>query len=185
MIRSYKGVTPTIPASCYVDESSQIVGDVVLGEHASVWMNAVVRGDVHEIRIGAHSNIQDCSVLHGMKEQYGVYVGEYVTVGHNVTLHGCKVEDRCLIGMGSIILNGAVIGGGSIIGAGTLIPEKTIVEPGSLWLGSPGKLRRQLDEKDYAAIMRYANNYLGYKDSYLKESAVSSQLSVKDGRADG
>ncbi len=171
MIRPYKGISPSIPASCYVDESAQIIGDVVLGEHASVWMNAVVRGDVHEIRIGAHSNIQDCSVLHGMKQQYGVHVGEYVTVGHNVTLHGCRVEDRCLIGMGSIILNGAVIGAGSIIGAGTLIPEKTIVEPGSLWVGSPGKFRRKLDEKDQAAIMRYANNYLGYKDSYLVEKS--------------
>jgi carbonic anhydrase/acetyltransferase-like protein (isoleucine patch superfamily) len=169
MIRPYKGISPTIPASCYIDESAQIIGDVVLGEHASVWMNAVVRGDVHEIRIGAYSNIQDCSVLHGMKEQYGVYVGEYVTVGHNVTLHGCRVEERCLIGMGSIVLNGAVIGAGSIIGAGTLIPEKTIVEPGSLWIGSPGKFRRMLDEKDQAAIMRYANNYLGYKESYLAE----------------
>src|SRR6266508_6724936 len=89
MIRPYKGVLPRIPGTCYVDESAQIIGDVVLGEHASVWMNAVVRGDVHEIRIGAFSNIQDCSVLHGMKEQYGVYVGEYVTVGHNVMLHGC------------------------------------------------------------------------------------------------
>src|SRR6478609_1789988 len=130
MIRPYKGISPTIPASCYVDESAQVIGDVVLGEHASVWMNAVVRGDVHEIRIGAFSNIQDCSVLHGMKQQYGVYVGEYVTVGHNVTLHGCTIGDRCLIGMGSIILNGAVIGDGSIIAAGTLIPEKTMVEPG-------------------------------------------------------
>ena len=169
MIRRYKGISPSIPASCYIDQSAQVIGDVVLGEHASVWMNAVVRGDVHEIRIGANSNIQDCSVLHGMKEQYGVYVGDYVTVGHNVTLHGCRVEDRCLIGMGSIILNGAVIGAGSIIGAGTLIPEKTIVEPGSLWVGSPGKFRRKLGEKDQAAIMRYANNYLGYKDSYSAE----------------
>ena len=81
MIRSFKGITPTIPTSCYVDPSAQVVGDVVLGEHASIWMNAVVRGDVHEIRIGAHSNVQDCSVLHGMKEKYGVYLGEYVTVG--------------------------------------------------------------------------------------------------------
>jgi carbonic anhydrase/acetyltransferase-like protein (isoleucine patch superfamily) len=169
MIRPYKGISPTIPASCYVDESAQIIGDVVLGEHASVWMNAVVRGDVHEIRIGAYSNIQDCSVLHGMKEQYGVYVGEYVTVGHNVTLHGCRIEDRCLIGMGSVILNGAVIGAGSIIAAGTLIPEKTLVEPGSLWLGFPGKLHRILEDEDQAAILRYANNYLGYKDSYLAE----------------
>src|ERR1700757_168669 len=169
LIRSFKGKHPTIPASCYVDASAQIVGDVVLGEHASVWMNAVLRGDVHEIRIGAHSNVQDCSVLHGMKQQYGVYLGEYVTVGHSVTLHGCVIEDRCLIGMGSIILNGARIGAGSIIAAGTLIPEKTIVEPGSLWMGSPGKFRRKLEEKDQQMILMYANNYLGYKETYLKE----------------
>ncbi|MGA8311564.1 MAG: gamma carbonic anhydrase family protein [Terriglobales bacterium] len=169
MIRSYQGKTPAIPKSCYVDDSAQIIGDVILGEHASVWMNAVLRGDVHSIRVGAYSNIQDCSVLHGMKEQYRVFVGGYVTVGHSVTLHGCTVEDRCLIGMGSIILNGARIGAGSIIAAGTLIPEKTIVEPGSLWMGSPGKFRRQLEESDRESIMRYANNYLGYKDSYLRE----------------
>jgi carbonic anhydrase/acetyltransferase-like protein (isoleucine patch superfamily) len=169
MIRSYKGTSPTIPASCYVDPSAQILGDVVLGEHSSVWMNAVLRGDVHSIRVGAHSNVQDCSVLHGMKEQYGISVGEYVTVGHSVTLHGCVVEDRCLIGMGSIILNGARIGAGSIIAAGTLIPEKTIVEPGSLWMGSPGKFRRQLNQKDQESILRYARNYLGYKESYLAE----------------
>jgi carbonic anhydrase/acetyltransferase-like protein (isoleucine patch superfamily) len=169
MIRSYKGIRPTIPASCYIDESAQVIGDVVLGEHASVWMNAVVRGDVHSVRIGAYSNVQDCSVLHGMKEKYGVFLGEYVTVGHSVTLHGCRIEDRCLIGMGSIILNGARIGARSIIAAGTLIPEKTIVEPGSLWLGSPGKFRRKLKEEEQAMIMEYAKNYLGYKEAYLRE----------------
>jgi carbonic anhydrase/acetyltransferase-like protein (isoleucine patch superfamily) len=170
MIRSYKGVVPTIPDSCYVDASAQIIGDVELGEHASVWMNAVLRGDVHSIRVGAYSNIQDCCVLHGMKEQYGVFVGEYVTVGHSVTLHGCAIGDRCLIGMGSIILNGAWVGAGCIIAAGTLIPEKTVVEAGSLWMGSPGKFRRKLDEKDQEVILRYAKNYLGYKDAYLQES---------------
>jgi len=167
MIRSYKGITPTIPNTCFVDVSAQIIGDVVLGEHVSVWMNAVLRGDVHSIRVGAHSNIQDCSVLHGMKQQYGVFLGEYVTVGHSVTLHGCTIEDCCLIGMGSIILNGAVIGAGSIIAAGSLIPEKTFVEPGSLWMGSPGKFRRKLDDRDQEMIMRYAGNYLEYKESYL------------------
>jgi carbonic anhydrase/acetyltransferase-like protein (isoleucine patch superfamily) len=169
MIRSYNGISPTIPVSCYVDDSAQIIGDVVLGEHASVWMNAVLRGDVHSIRVGAHSNVQDCSVLHGMKEQYGVFLGEYVTVGHSVTLHGCTIETHCLIGMGSIILNGAVIGAGSIIAAGTVIPEKTIVEPRSLWMGAPGKFRRRLDDKDQETILRYARNYLGYKDAYLAE----------------
>src|SRR3954470_13387995 len=169
MIRPFKGIRPTIPSTCYIDESAQIIGNVALGEHASVWMNAVLRGDVHEIRIGAHSNIQDNCVLHGMKQQWGVYLGEYVTVGHSVTLHGCVIEDRCLVGMGSIILNGAKIGAGSIIAAGTLIPEKTIVEAGSLWMGSPGKFKRKLNEKDQETITRYARNYLEYKESYVRE----------------
>ena len=169
MIRSHKGITPQVPDTSYVDESAQLIGDVICGEHSSVWMNAVLRGDVHEIRVGHYSNIQDGSILHGMKEQYGVYVGDYVTVGHNVILHGCRIESRCLIGMGSIILNGAVIGSGSIIAAGTLIPEKTIVEPNSLWMGSPGKFRRHLEKKDEDAILRYVENYLGYKKQYLLE----------------
>jgi carbonic anhydrase/acetyltransferase-like protein (isoleucine patch superfamily) len=169
MIRLHKGITPQVPETAYVDDSAQLIGDVILGEHSSIWMNAVLRGDVHEIRVGHYSNIQDCSVLHGMKEQYGVYVGDYVTVGHNVILHGCKIEDRCLIGMGSIILNGAVIGRGSIIAAGTLIPEKTVVEPNSLWMGSPGKFRRELGKDDEATILRYVENYIGYKRQYLRE----------------
>jgi carbonic anhydrase/acetyltransferase-like protein (isoleucine patch superfamily) len=169
MIRSFKGITPQIPETCYVDDSAEIIGDVILGAHASVWMNAVLRGDVHAIRVGHYSNIQDCCVLHGMKEKYGVFVGDYVTVGHSVTLHGCTVEDRCLIGMGSTILNGAQIGSGSMVAAGTLIPEKTIVEPNSLWMGSPGKFRRHLTEKDQEMILMYAENYLAYKQSYLRE----------------
>ena len=169
MIRSYKGISPQLGEGCYVDESAQIIGDVKLGANSSIWMHAVLRGDVHEIRVGANSNIQDCCVLHGMKKKYGVYLGDYVTVGHSVTLHGCVVEDRCLIGMGVIVLNGARIGAGSILAAGTLIPERTIVEPGSLWMGSPGKFRRQLTEEDQASILRYANNYLDYKESYLRE----------------
>jgi carbonic anhydrase/acetyltransferase-like protein (isoleucine patch superfamily) len=169
MIRSFKGTKPVIPETCYIDESAQLIGDVVLGEHASVWMNAVLRGDVYAIRIGAYSNVQDCSVLHGMKNQYGVTLGEYVTVGHSVTLHGCVVGDRCLIGMGAIVLNGARIGAGSIIAAGTLIPERTVVEPGSVWMGSPGKFRRKLDAGEDETIMRYAQNYLGYAKEYLRD----------------
>src|SRR5437763_13410792 len=152
MIRTYKGMSPQVPASCYVDDSAQLIGDVVLGDNASVWMNAVLRGDVHSIRVGAYSNIQDCSVLHGMKEQYRVFIGEYVTVGHSVTLHGCTIADRCLIGMGSIILNGARIGAGSIIAAGTLIPEKAVAEPVSLWMGCPGKFRCMLEWKGQVTI---------------------------------
>ena len=110
MIRSYQGHTPVIPESCYVDISAQIIGDVVLGEHASVWMNAVVRGDVHSVRVGAHSNVQDCAVLHGQRNLYPVVVGDWVTIGHNATVHGCVVEDECLIGIGARVLNNARIG---------------------------------------------------------------------------
>jgi carbonic anhydrase/acetyltransferase-like protein (isoleucine patch superfamily) len=133
-------------------------------------MNAVVRGDVNSIRIGAHSNVQDCSVLHGMLNKYQVIVGEWVTVGHNVTLHGCTVEDDCLIGMGAVILNNARIGKGSIIAAGTVIPENTVVEPYSLWAGLPGKFKKKIDDAEtQAAIRQYAKNYLGYTEQYLRE----------------
>lgn len=169
MIRSYQGTTPQIAAGCFVDASAQVIGDVVLAENASVWMNAVLRGDVNSIRVGANSNIQDCSVLHGMLGKYPVEVGEWVTIGHSVTLHGCVVEDRCLIGMGAVILNNARIGAGSIIAAGTLIPENTVIEPQSLWMGVPAKFRKKLGQSDQETILRYARNYLGYKDQYLKE----------------
>ena len=170
MIRPYKGVLPTVPASCYVDESAQLIGDVALGENASVWMNAVVRGDVHKIRIGSNTNIQDCSVLHGMLNRWPVILGDWVTVGHSVTLHGCTIGDRCLIGMGSVILNNAQIGAGSIIAAGTVIPENAVVEPNSLWMGVPGKFRKKIDDaQTQETILRYAKNYLEYKEQYLKE----------------
>jgi carbonic anhydrase/acetyltransferase-like protein (isoleucine patch superfamily) len=169
VIRSYQGIHPTIPESCYVDESAQVIGDVVLGEQASVWMNAVVRGDVHSIRIGAYSNIQDCCVLHGMRNQYAVTIGEWVTVGHNVTLHGCVIEDMCLIGMGAVILNNSRVGRGSIVAAGTVIPEGVIIEPNSLVMGVPGKIRKKLALEDEETILRYARNYLDYTQIYLNE----------------
>ena len=170
MIRPYKGIWPTIPDSCYVDESAQVLGDVVLGENASIWMNAVVRGDVNYIRIGANSNIQDCSVMHGMLNQWPVVVGDWVTVGHNVTLHGCVVEDRCLIGMGVIILNGARIGAGSIIAAGTLIPERVEVPPCSLVMGVPGKVRRAVTDAERQHIALSAEHYVGFKDAFKAEN---------------
>jgi carbonic anhydrase/acetyltransferase-like protein (isoleucine patch superfamily) len=173
MIRSHKGITPVIPSSCYVDESAQVIGDVVLGENASVWPCAVLRGDVNSIRIGANSNIQDCSVIHGQTDLYRVELGEWVTVGHSSTLHGCIIEDRCIIGIGSIILNGARIGHDSIIAAGTLITENSVVEPGSLWIGSPGKFRRALSDKDRAKILWNGRNYFGYREQYLKELAAA------------
>ena len=169
MIRSYQGVTPVVPASCYVDASAQVIGDVVLGEQASIWMNAVVRGDVNSIRIGAKSNVQDCAVLHGMRNLFPVIVGEMVTIGHNATVHGCILEDAVLIGIGAVVLNKARIGEGSIIAAGAVIPEQMIVPPNSLVAGVPGKIRRKLGDDDRKMILKYAQNYLDYTAIYLAE----------------
>ena len=170
MIRSYQGKTPTVRASCYVDASAQLIGDVELGEQASVWMNAVLRGDVNSIRIGGKTNIQDCAVLHGMRHLYPVIVGEMVTIGHNATVHGCVIEDAVLVGIGAIILNNARIGEGSIIAAGAVIPEQMVIPPNSLVAGVPGKIRRTLGDADRAMILTYAQNYLDYTAIYLKEA---------------
>ncbi len=172
MIRSYQGLRPQIPDSCYVDISAQLIGDVTLGEHSSVWMNAVLRGDVHSIRVGANSNVQDCSVLHGQRNLYPVIVGDWVTIGHNATVHGCVVEDECLIGIGARVLNNCRIGSGSIIAAGAVVPENTIVPPRTLWAGVPAKMRRELSGKDRALILEYAQNYLDYVAFYLAESGI-------------
>jgi len=170
MIRSYQGFTPVIPSSCYVDPSAQIIGDVVLGEQASVWMNAVVRGDVNSIRIGARSNVQDCAVLHGMRYVYPVHVGDWVTIGHNATVHGCTLGDAVLVGMGATILNDCRIGEGSIIAAGAVLPEHTVIPPNSLVAGVPGKVRRTLGDADRELILKYARNYLDYTKIYLSET---------------
>jgi carbonic anhydrase/acetyltransferase-like protein (isoleucine patch superfamily) len=169
MIRSYQGKVPTIGEGCYIDASAQVIGDVELGPQASIWMNAVVRGDVNSIRIGAKSNVQDCAVLHGMRYVYPVIVGEMVTIAHNATVHGCVLEDMVLVGIGATILNNARIGEGSIIAAGAVIPEQTVIPPNSLVAGVPGKVRRTLGDADRAMILKHANNYLDYTAIYLKE----------------
>jgi len=170
MIRSYQGHLPLIPASCYIDPSAQIIGDVTLGERSSVWMNAVLRGDVNSIRIGSNSNIQDCTVLHGQRNLYPVIVGDWVTIGHNATVHGCVLEDAVLIGIGAMVLNKRRIGEGSLIAAGAVVPEGTQVPPRTLWAGVPAKLRRELSEADHAKILEHAQNYLDYTEIFLKES---------------
>jgi len=173
MLRSYQGIRPTVPASAYIDSSAQVIGDVVLGENASIWMNAVVRGDVNSIRIGANSNIQDCAVLHGMRHLYPVIIGERCTIGHNATVHGCVLEDDVLIGINAVVLNNARIGAGSIIAAGAVVPEQTIIPPRSLVAGVPGKVRRTVTDADLELIRMYANNYLDYTKVYLSETESS------------
>jgi carbonic anhydrase/acetyltransferase-like protein (isoleucine patch superfamily) len=170
MIRTYRGRMPQIAPSAYIDPAAVVIGDVVIGDDSSVWPCAVIRGDVHYIRIGARTNIQDGSVLHVMKDLYPLILGDDVTVGHAVTLHGCTIESRCLIGMGSVILNNARIGAGSIVAAGTLVPEGMQVPPGSLVMGHPGKVRRPTTPEDLESIAQYAARYVGYKNIYLEES---------------
>lgn len=170
MLRPYKGIRPKLGERVYVDESAQVIGDVELGDHASVWMCAVVRGDVHSIRIGAYTNIQDNCVVHVYKDLYPTFVADHVTVGHSVTLHGCTIGSYCLIGMGATILNGAEIGEECIVAAGTLVPEGMKVPPRSLVMGAPAKVRRALGEEERAALRTYADNYFEYKETYLAEA---------------
>jgi carbonic anhydrase/acetyltransferase-like protein (isoleucine patch superfamily) len=158
---------PKIAASAFIEESAQVVGDVVVGEHASIWFNAVVRGDVNYVRIGRETNVQDGSVLHVFIGAHPLILGDRVTVGHAVTLHGCTIEDECLIGMGAIVLNGARVGRGSMIAAGAVVTEGTQIEPGSLYAGVPAKMKRSLDAEALQVIRRYASNYVVYKDAYL------------------
>jgi carbonic anhydrase/acetyltransferase-like protein (isoleucine patch superfamily) len=169
VIRPYQGRRPVIAATAYIDAAAVIIGDVVIGEDSSVWPCSVIRGDVHHIRIGARTNVQDLCMLHVMKDEWPLTIGDEVTVGHAVTLHGCTIESLCLIGMGAIVLNGARIGTGSIIAAGTLISERTVIPPGSLVMGSPGKVKRALLETEQESIRDYAERYVGYKNNYREE----------------
>lgn len=162
MIRPYNNISPKIDSTAYIEDSAQIIGDVEIGEYSSVWCNAVLRGDVHYIKLGKRTNIQDNCVLHGTKGVWPVILGDDITVGHNVTLHGCVIKDRCLIGMGSIILDGANIGEDSIIGAGALVTERSVIPPRSLVLGMPGKVARQLKDEEVARILKSAKNYIDY-----------------------
>jgi carbonic anhydrase/acetyltransferase-like protein (isoleucine patch superfamily) len=170
VIRSYRGRWPQIAASAYIDPAAVIIGDVAIGEGSSVWPGVVVRGDVNWIRIGARTNVQDGSVLHVMKDEFPLTLGDGVTVGHGAILHGCTIESRVLIGMGSIVLNNARIGAGCIIAAGTLVPEGTAVPAGSLFMGHPGKFRRALTAEDLESIDAYAARYIEYAETYRKES---------------
>ena len=168
MIRRYRGKTPRIASSAFVEESAQVIGDVEVGENSSLWFYVVARGDVHRIRVGANSNIQDGTILHGEQDRFPVSIGDWVTVGHRCILHGCTVEDRCLIGMGAIVLNHVRIGAGSIVGAGALIPENTVVPPGSVYLGVPGRRVRDVTSEDRERIERHAKSYIRQKDFHLE-----------------
>jgi carbonic anhydrase/acetyltransferase-like protein (isoleucine patch superfamily) len=169
MLRQYRGVYPRVHPTAYIDDSAQVIGDVEIGEESSVWMCVVVRGDVHRIRIGRRSNVQDGTIVHVMKDTHPTIIGDEVTIGHAAVVHGCTIEDRCLIGMGAILLNGVRVGTGSIIAAGSLLPEGTEVPPRSLVMGSPGKVKRTLGDEAAAEIQMYADRYVGYRLDYMKK----------------
>ena len=167
MLRPYKGMTPRVDAGAYIDQSAQVIGDVEIGPEASVWMNAVVRGDVHWIRIGARSNVQDGTVVHVMNGTHPTTIGGDVTIGHAAVVHGCTIGDRVLIGMGAILLNGATIGEDSIVAAGTLVTEEARFPPRSLIMGSPGKMKRALSDVEVASILEYSERYVNYRLDYM------------------
>jgi carbonic anhydrase/acetyltransferase-like protein (isoleucine patch superfamily) len=167
MLRPFRGVSPRVHPTAFIDDSAQVIGDVEIGEESSVWMSAVVRGDVHWIRVGKRTNLQDGTVVHVMNQTHPTTIGDTVTVGHAAILHGCTIEDRCLVGMGAILLNGCHIGTGSIVAAGTLVVEDMIVPPGSLVMGSPGKVKRPLTAGEVESIQAYADRYVGYRLQYM------------------
>ena len=169
MLRPYRGVMPTVHSTAYVDDSAQVIGDVEIGEASSIWMNVIVRGDVHRIRIGRRTNIQDGTIVHVMRGTHPTTIGDEVTIGHAAVIHGCTLRDRVLVGMGAILLNGVDIGEDSIVAAGTLLPEETQVPPRALVMGSPGKVRRALTDAEVASIRGYAERYVGYRLDYMPQ----------------
>jgi carbonic anhydrase/acetyltransferase-like protein (isoleucine patch superfamily) len=167
MLRPHRGRMPRVHPTAYIDVSAQVIGDVEIGEESSVWMTVVIRGDVHRIRIGRRSNVQDGTVVHVMKATHATTIGDEVTIGHAAVIHGCTVENRCLIGMGAILLNGAHVGEGSIVAAGTLVVEGMEIPPRSLVMGSPAKLKRSLTDVEVAEIQAYADRYVQYRLDYM------------------
>lgn len=160
MIRDYKGTLPKIHPSVFVEETAQVIGDVEIGEDSSVWFQVVVRGDVHFIRIGKRTNIQDSSLLHVTRVKWPLILGNEITIGHGVTLHGCVIKDRSLIGMRAVLLDGVEVGEESIIGAGALVTEGTVIPPRSLAFGLPAKVIRSLTGEEVAMIRQSAENYV-------------------------
>ena len=169
MIRSYRGIVPRIAPSAYIDQSAHVIGDITVGERSSFWPGVVARGDVHFIRVGAESNVQDNSVLHCDAPDFPLIIGDRVTVGHAVVLHGCTVEDDCVIGIGAIVLNGARIGAGSVVAAGAVVPEGMEVPPGSMVMGVPAKVRREVTEEEKVRFRENAQHYVDSCRIYREE----------------
>ena len=167
IIKTVKGIVPNIGRECFLADTATITGDVVLGDHCSVWFNAVIRGDVHHIRIGNHVNIQDGAVIHCTYRKAPANIGSYVSIAHNAVVHGCTIHDNVLIGMGAIIMDDVIIGSNSIIAAGALVTKGTVVEEGSVYGGVPAKKLKSVDKGlSEGEIRRIANSYNMYARWY-------------------
>ena len=169
MIRPFRGKHPEIHPTAFVEESAQVIGDVQIGEHSSVWFNAVVRGDVFYIRIGARTNVQDGTVIHVTNGTHATVLEDEVTVGHNVTLHGCHVGRGSLVGMGAIVMDGVRIGEKCLVAAGSLVSPGTVVPPRSLLIGAPARVKRQLTDEEAAQLDIFWQNYVEYTRLYKEE----------------
>jgi gamma-carbonic anhydrase len=170
MIRPFRGVHPQIHSTAFVDHSAQVIGDVHVAEEASVWCNCTIRGDIHYIRIGARSNVQDNSVIHVRKGSHPTILEDEVTIGHSVTLHGCYVERGCLIGIGSVLLDDVRVGECSLVAAGALVSPGTVIPPRSLVMGFPAKVKRPLTEDEVSSLELFWKNYVEYTKIYREES---------------
>ena len=169
IIKTVNGKSPQIPDDCFVAQNATIVGDVTLGKSCSVWFNAVIRGDVHYIKIGDKVNIQDGAIIHCTYKKHPTEIGNNVSIGHNAIVHGCKIHDNVLIGMGAIVMDNCVVESNSIIGAGAVLTQNTVVESGTIYAGVPAKKVKDIDQSDFAGeIERISNNYVMYS-SWFKE----------------
>ncbi|PYQ59098.1 MAG: gamma carbonic anhydrase family protein [Acidobacteria bacterium] len=168
IVRSYEGKQPRLGARVFIAENAAVIGDVQLGDDCSIWYSAVVRGDVHSIRIGARTNIQDNCTLHVTYRTHPIEIAEEVTIGHGVVAHGCTIEPRALIGMGSRVLDGAVVGELALVGAGALVPEGMRVPARTLVVGVPARVKRPLTDEEIGRLEQSWKNYVGYKDRYLQ-----------------
>jgi gamma-carbonic anhydrase len=179
MIRRFRDMSPVVDPTAFVDQSAQVIGDVVIGPESSIWMNVVIRGDVHHVRIGRRTNIQDLTMVHVMRETHPTIIGDEVTVGHSAVVHGTTIDDRVLIGMGAVLLNGVHIESDCVIAAGTLLTEGTRIPSRSLVMGRPGKVKRQLTDAEVAEIRWYADNYVKYRLDYSTETRASKPMGFK------
>jgi carbonic anhydrase/acetyltransferase-like protein (isoleucine patch superfamily) len=172
IILPYRGVWPTIAEDAFIAPGASVIGDVAIGAGSSVWFGCTVRGDVHEIRIGAGTNIQDGTVVHVTKGKFGTYIGDNITIGHKALIHACTLEDGCFIGMGAVVMDGCVIEKGAMVAAGALVTPGKRVKAGELWAGSPAKLKRTLTDEDTAGWPAQAAHYAALGREYREDLAA-------------